>query len=52
MNLKGVGNIVASFIGLGIVALIVARPAFISATFKGAEGLAGTLISPVTGGRR
>lgn len=49
MNLKGVGNIFGAFITLGIVALIVARPQFLDITFKGASGLAGTLISPVTG---
>lgn len=51
MNLKGVGNIVGAFITLGIVAIVFAKPAALDVTFKGATGLAGTLISPVTGKR-
>lgn len=49
MNLKGVGNIVGAFIGLAIIAIVAAKPAFIATTFTGANSLLGTAISPVTG---
>ena len=51
MNLKGVGNIFGLFVGLAIVAVIAAKPQFLDISFKGATGLLGTAISPVTGNK-
>jgi hypothetical protein len=46
--MKQIGNIAGAVIGLAIVAVIAARPAFIDSTFKGATGLIGVAVSPVT----
>lgn len=47
--MKNAVNAFGLVIGLAIVAVIAARPAFISATFGGANSLIRTAVSPVTG---
>lgn len=49
--MKQAANIFGVVVGLAIVAVIAARPKFLDITFKGASGLIGTAISPVTGKR-
>lgn len=49
--MKQAANIFGVVVGLAIVAVIAARPQFLDITFKGASGLIGTAISPVTGRR-
>lgn len=46
--MKEIGNIFGLVIGLAIVAVIAAKPAFISSTFTGASNLIGAAVSPVT----
>jgi len=46
---KSVGNAFGLVIGLAIVAVIAAKPAFIGSTFTGASGLIRSAVSPVTG---
>ena len=48
MNLKGVGNIVGLFVGLAIVAVVAAKPAFLQDTFTGFTNLTKAATSPVT----
>ena len=50
-GLAGIGNIFGLAIGLAIVAVIAARPAFLDITFKGFSNLIGSAVSPVTGRR-
>lgn len=49
MNLKGVGNIFGLVVGLAIVAVIAAKPAFLDITFKGFAGLINSATAPVRG---
>lgn len=49
MNLKGVSNIVGAFVGLAVVAVIAAKPAFLQGTFSGLTNLTRASVSPVTG---
>ena len=49
MNIKGVGNIIGAFVGLAIVAVIAAKPDFLSKTFSGLTSLTRASVSPVTG---
>jgi hypothetical protein len=49
VNIKGIGNIVGLFVGLAIVAVIAAKPAFLDVTFKGFTGLINASTAPVRG---
>ena len=49
MNLKGVGNIFGLVVGLAIVSVIAAKPAFLATTFSGATGLINAATAPVRG---